>query len=246
MLRRRKKNKLFQVAPIEWRTIGVDYLVPSMNGLNGRDAGNVCDQQQNRGVGLAMTPAVANVRNYKRGSEDTDEDEPTMKNCKRAREETDDDSKGSPISEVELDSNDNKSDQFSLDRWKVDDNLLPGDSIRYTSPIFVSGNRYGARQAKILSVDPNAEYKLTLDNSELLPDDTFVLLDRTGTEATIESFYLKQGQLYGPVDVADGIRSRASAIKELMENGKRDLFNFQRRDSPVHSTHVQNDPLVKG
>jgi len=107
--------------------------------------------------------------------------------------------------------------------------LLPGDVITYTSPIFVDGTRLST--ARILSVDPKKTYPLCLDNSELLPSDHFVYRNANKWGKHIEDYVLDVGSIAGDFDAATGVRRMATSIQGILQHGIREAQRRLKEDN---------------
>ena len=115
--------------------------------------------------------------------------------------------------------------------------IRPGDEIEYYSPIFVSGDRRGLRQATVLSIDPkDEEAPLVLSNGECIPNDTKVkrikvmtggeLLDHPGIFRPIYRFKLVKASGKGFVSAADGIMKEAAHFGDILQ---RNIANMKSK-----------------
>jgi hypothetical protein len=114
--------------------------------------------------------------------------------------------------------------------------LRPGDVIQYTSPIFVSGDRRGRRQATVLSTDPNRDPMLVLDNGDVLPENIIIkriqvmekgtLHPHQGCARRIEKFILKKRALKGNFSVRAGMKKETDRIGRILD---KNIQTFQKR-----------------
>jgi hypothetical protein len=118
------------------------------------------------------------------------------------------------------------------------DKLRVGDVIEYTNTIMVAGDPRGHRVATILSVRPKQEYRLVLDNAELLPSDTLIrriqrclrnkLVPYNGKRRAIEDHKL-QGSSES-VSVADGFMQEVKRIDKIIKTNYETLLDRLEQD----------------
>mmetsp|Transcript_24935 Transcript_24935/g.60029 ORF Transcript_24935/g.60029 Transcript_24935/m.60029 type:complete len:991 (-) Transcript_24935:48-3020(-) len=115
-------------------------------------------------------------------------------------------------------------DDFGPVEEQSNEPIRPGDVIEYYSPIFVAGDARGLRQATVLSVDPNQEMPLVLNNGEVLPNTTTVkrikvmsegeLVDHPGIFRSMHMFRLVKR---GTATAADGIAMETARFGKIMQ-----------------------------
>ena len=115
--------------------------------------------------------------------------------------------------------------------------IRPGDVIEYSSFLFVAGDKRGHREATVISVDPNREPVLVLDNGEVLPSDstirrTKVLLGgklraHSGVSRPIQNFVLEKAVMEGRSDkISAGFAKEANRVGGII---RRNMTKFQEK-----------------
>lgn len=115
--------------------------------------------------------------------------------------------------------------------------LRAGDVIRYTHPAFTARHAHGQREAKVVSVDPNApEYPLVLDSCEFLPKDTFVrrigemhrgqVRPHKGRSKVLSSFLLKATKGSHQDALQRQLQNRGRRIQSAMKDIERDAMEI--------------------
>jgi hypothetical protein len=126
--------------------------------------------------------------------------------------------------------------------------LRAGDVIEYTNTIMVAGDPRGRRVAKILSVRPRHEYRLVLDNGELLPLDTRIrriqrYLNKkwqsyNGIRRAIEDHKLQGSSI--PFSVGDGIMEEVKRIDTIIKANHEELLDRLEADGiPARGRNVE-------
>ena len=103
--------------------------------------------------------------------------------------------------------------------------LRAGDVIEYTNTQFVAGNKEGYRRTKILAIRNDAEYKLVLENGELLPKEHWVrrirrlvrgqLVPYNGIRRAIQDTPLQYCK--HPVTMDAGIRQEVKRVGDILD-----------------------------
>ena len=115
--------------------------------------------------------------------------------------------------------------------------IRPGDVIEYSSFLFVAGDKRGHREATVISVDPNREPVLVLDNGEVLPSDSTIrrtkillggkLCAHSGVSRPIQNFVLEKAVMEGRSDkISAGFAKEASRVGGII---RRNMTKFQEK-----------------
>ena len=115
--------------------------------------------------------------------------------------------------------------------------IRPGDVIEYSSFLFVAGDKRGHREATVISVDPNREPVLVLDNGEVLPSDSTIrrtkillggkLRAHSGVSRPIQNFVLEKAVMEGRSDkISAGFAKEASRVGGII---RRNMTKFQEK-----------------
>ena len=114
--------------------------------------------------------------------------------------------------------------------------LRPGDVLEYSSQIYVAGDRRGRRVATVLSVDPERDPILVLDNAEYLPPDTAVrririvvggrLEDHAGVYRAIELFRLVRAHGAAGSGASAGLAKEVRRVGDIVD---RNIAKLQAR-----------------